>query len=323
MLYSSKVIRTSFRLSPKHKYRYWSNNKQYNQTWIRFKSSLSSSSSYPTSVYLKTLGVYGFSLTLILSPIIIDKMFGKAKELLLSDEQIIDFEQSRLNAEIRIDYERAYRDSVLKPEERHSFLDKISHHIYVFYRLTQLSFIFLPTFILTPLAILFDSFRPLWWRIVKLSLETAGGCWIKLGQWASTRPDLFPDEVINQLSDFQNKCPDHPFSATKRMILENYGAEIDELFVDFDSKPIASGAIAQVYKAKLKQDGREVAVKVLHPHIRQQIIVDLNFMHTVAKIISLIPSIEWMSLDESLEQFSMTMANQVCLFIKHIDFIIS
>lgn len=274
---------------------------------------------YSNMVYFKSSLIVGTSALLFLSPFLIDRFIGRARKILLSDDEIIDFEKSKLNAEKRVDYERAFRDQVLKPEEPLTWMDNIRHYGYYGYRSVRLGIIFLPVVVLAPLAILFKFLRPLWWRTVKISLETAGGCWIKLGQWASTRPDLFPEDVVEQLSDFQNKCPAHPFSYTREVIEEGYGVALEDIFDDFQEEPIASGAIAQVYRARLKIDSQEIAVKILHPGIRKEILVDLNMMKFVSRVFMLLPSTEWTSMDEAIEQFSINMANQVCK-LEYVDF---
>lgn len=263
--------------------------------------------------------ILGGSALLALSPFIIEKIMKRAN-IVLTDEEIIDFEKSKLNAEKRIDYERAFREQNLKPEEPKTVMDIIRHHTYVAYRFTQLTILFVPVALLAPLAALFKFVRPIWWNMLKFSLEAAGGCWIKLGQWASTRPDLFPEYVIAELGNLQNSCPSHSFSFTKKTIEEGYGAALEDIFEEFEVEPIASGAIAQVHKAKLKIDGQELAVKILHPGVRRQILVDLNMMHLFARLVSLIPSTEWMSLDEAILQFSTNMASQVSNYLINNDY---
>jgi hypothetical protein len=71
---------------------------------------------------------------------------------------------------------------------------------------------------------------------------------IKWAQWASTRPDIFPESLCSVLSTLQSQAPEHSFSFTKKQIRNELGAPIEEVFETFSVRPIASGSIAQVYK---------------------------------------------------------------------------
>lgn len=178
-------------------------------------------------------------------------------------------------------------------------------------RMIQLGFIFAPSIVLSVWAFLLPFTRPMWWRLLQSSVDMAGGCWIKLGQWATTRPDIFPASMLDQFDRLQDQCSPHSFEDTREIIRQNYNAEIEELFEDFSSTPIAVGAIAQVYRAKLKLTGEEVAVKVLHPHITSSIQIDLHIMTVCANLTALIPGSEWMGLNDAVEQFGHTMLAQL------------
>lgn len=91
---------------------------------------------------------------------------------------------------------------------------------------------------------------------------------------------------------------------------------MDQLFDEFCPTPIASGAIAQVHKAKSKLDGQPVAVKILHPGIERLIGLDLRIMELGAKMVSCLPTTEWMSLPEAIDEFSARMICQVDLRIE-------
>ena len=107
-----------------------------------------------------------------------------------------------------------------------------------------------------------------------------GPCMIKLGQWAATRPDLFPLELCHRLARLHRSVPTHPYAHTEEQMRLAYGREVEEVFLHFDKEPIASGAIAQVYTAVM-QDGTKVAVKVRHPHVTDTITQDLRIIRSV------------------------------------------
>ena len=114
------------------------------------------------------------------------------------------------------------------------------------------------------------------------ALEELGPCFIKLGQLLSTRPDLLPADYIQALSRLQSTVT--PVAAEKVIcIIESeLGAPIAELFQSFDCEPLATASMAQVHRAVLR-DGTEVAVKVQRPGVRQQIEIDLEVLHEVAR----------------------------------------
>jgi len=84
---------------------------------------------------------------------------------------------------------------------------------------------------------------------------------IKWGQWSSTRPDMFPEELCVVLSKLHADSPVHSYEFTKLQIEKEFHATIDEIFEEFNPIPLASGSIAQVYKGRL--NGEIVAIKVL------------------------------------------------------------
>lgn len=182
-------------------------------------------------------------------------------------------------------------------------------------RIGNLMLLFTPLVIFLPLTII-PFFRRRWWSLLRWTLQTAGGCWIKLGQWASTRPDLFPEELIQTVQGLQDHNPAHSFLQTQEIIRKSFNAEIDQLFDDFSPTPIASGAIAQVHKAKSKLDGQVVAVKILHPGIERLIGLDLRIMSLGARMINYLPTTEWMSLPEAIDEFSQRMICQADLHIE-------
>ena len=91
---------------------------------------------------------------------------------------------------------------------------------------------------------------------------------IKFAQWASTRPDVLTSNIHRIFCQFRDNCPPHNFDETVQIINEEYG-DICEKFTDFTVYPIASGSIAQVYKAYIGE--REVAVKIKHPGIEKSL----------------------------------------------------
>lgn len=116
---------------------------------------------------------------------------------------------------------------------------------------------------------------------LRLALEALGPIFVKFGQMLSTRRDLLPQDIADELAKLQDQVP--PFSSeTALSILEkSYEQKIDQVFFKFDKTPIASASVAQVHLAVL-HDGTEVAVKVLRPGIAPIITHDVALMDTGA-----------------------------------------
>ncbi|MDC1138723.1 AarF/UbiB family protein [Gammaproteobacteria bacterium] len=115
------------------------------------------------------------------------------------------------------------------------------------------------------------------------ALETAGPIFVKFGQLLSTRPDFLDEEIIQELQRFQNNLK--PFSSKEAMeiIEKDLGRPIDELFVDFNSLPLAAASIAQVHEATLKS-GEEVVVKVVRPNLEKKIKDDISILKMLGKV---------------------------------------
>lgn len=127
---------------------------------------------------------------------------------------------------------------------------------------------------------------------IRLALEALGPIFVKFGQVLSTRRDLLPDDVSDELAKLQDRVP--PFSSEQsKIIIENaLGQPIENIFTYFDPHPVASASVAQVHFAILRGHdshpewlNKEVAIKVLRPGILPVIESDLALMHDLARII--------------------------------------
>ncbi|MBI1942285.1 MAG: ubiquinone biosynthesis regulatory protein kinase UbiB, partial [Betaproteobacteria bacterium] len=123
-------------------------------------------------------------------------------------------------------------------------------------------------------------------RAVRLreALEMLGPIFVKFGQVLSTRRDLLPQDIADELAKLQDRVP--PFAAELAVaeVERSLGKSVQELFLQFDREPIASASVAQVHLARLK-DGTEVAVKVLRPGVEQAIADDVLLLEAAAGLL--------------------------------------
>ncbi len=113
-------------------------------------------------------------------------------------------------------------------------------------------------------------------------LERLGPAYVKLGQILSTRGDLLPPPYLLALSRLQDNCEPFPFEEVEKIIVSELGVRLSKAFAEFSKEPLAAASLGQIHKARMR-DGREVAVKVQRPCIREQILQDLEIFADVAE----------------------------------------
>ena len=122
---------------------------------------------------------------------------------------------------------------------------------------------------------------------LRMALERLGPIFVKFGQVLSTRRDLVPLDIADELARLQDRVPPFPAAASAALIERALGRRIADVFARFDAEPVASASIAQVHFAQLhgsgSAPGREVAVKVLRPGVLKTIEDDLELLHTLAR----------------------------------------
>jgi ubiquinone biosynthesis protein len=121
-------------------------------------------------------------------------------------------------------------------------------------------------------------------RRFRKALEELGPTFVKFGQVLSTRPDLIPPSVIQELSLLQENVPPFPSDQVFRALEAEFGRPARDLFAEFDPVPVAAGSLAQVHKAK-SHDGRELAVKVRRPDAVREVERDLSLMTELALLV--------------------------------------
>jgi len=120
---------------------------------------------------------------------------------------------------------------------------------------------------------------------LRLSLQSLGPIYIKLGQMLSTRRDLLSPIYADQLAYLQDNVPAFDGEIAIKQIEEAFQKPIQDIFTNFDKVALASASIAQVHTATLKEDGREVVIKVTRPDIHQTIVADIQLMKWLAGLV--------------------------------------
>ncbi len=118
---------------------------------------------------------------------------------------------------------------------------------------------------------------------IRRVLEDLGPIFVKFGQILSTRRDLLPDDIADELAKLQDRVPPFPGEQARKLIEKTYGRPVQELFLSFEEAPLASASVAQVHAARL-HDGRDVVLKVLRPRIEKVIRRDVSLLYIVAEL---------------------------------------
>jgi ubiquinone biosynthesis protein len=116
---------------------------------------------------------------------------------------------------------------------------------------------------------------------LRLALEALGPIFVKFGQILSTRRDLIPLDVADELAKLQDQVPPFDYALVEQVITQTYGKPLNEVFSQFDQAPVASASVAQVHFAHLP-DGKPVAVKILRPGIASIIKKDIKLLDSAA-----------------------------------------
>lgn len=152
------------------------------------------------------------------------------------------------------------------------------------------------------------------WGYLVWSMEVLGPTFIKYGQWASTRRDLFPALLIEKLQRLQDNTSIHSWDTTVSEVTKALG-EGWEQTLRLDKEPIGSGCVAQVYKGHLLEGdtATEVAVKLLHPGVRETIEADMALMKAAARWLETLPRLHYLSILDTIIQFEEVMLLQLDL----------
>ncbi|XP_030473180.2 uncharacterized protein LOC115690840 [Syzygium oleosum] len=255
------------------------------------------------------------SLGLIRSPLVVPSIFAfTTGQLAWAERSFVD-----------TDYYPSPNAFYKRAQHGHAVVTSLVYAVYegivLLLRALYLMILFSPSIMMAPFVDCCGTqFRRLWLQVVLRTLERAGPAFIKWGQWAATRPDLFPRDLCAQLAELHTKAPQHSFKYTRKTIEKAFGRKLSDIFEHFEEVPVASGSIAQVHRASLRsrypdQQAKPmvVAVKVRHPGVGESIRRDFAIINLAAKVSNFIPTLKWLRLDESVQQFAVFMMSQVDL----------
>lgn len=182
-----------------------------------------------------------------------------------------------------------------------SFRQRFMRRVRMFLRACALVVIWSPALLLLPCAY-FERTWPMYVDVAASCFRRSGPVAMKLAQWVASRPDVFPQLVCDRLAVFQHTAPVHPGAVTLRL-LEAEGPDFNRHLSHVALEPIGSGTVAQVHRALW--DGHDVAVKILHPRIREHVTIDLQLARGVASLVTWIaPSTYYMDLVGTVAEFT-------------------
>lgn len=118
------------------------------------------------------------------------------------------------------------------------------------------------------------------------ALETNGGIYIKLGQHITALTYLLPEEWTSTMIPLQDRCPETSMQEIRELFFTDMGVSLEDLFSEFDPKPLGVASLAQVHIATLKSTGKKVAVKVQHPTLKEFVPLDVKLTQIVFKLMA-------------------------------------
>jgi ubiquinone biosynthesis protein len=150
---------------------------------------------------------------------------------------------------------------------------------------------------------------------IRLALEALGPIFIKFGQTLSTRRDLLPDDIGEELTKLQDNCPAFEGDLAVKIIEKSLGGALKDWFKTFDKTPLASASVAQVHSGVLLS-GESIVVKVIRPNIDKTIQRDINWMFMLARWVDRLPVGKKLRPLELVETFESIITNELDLHLE-------
>lgn len=197
-----------------------------------------------------------------------------------------------------------------------SLIQRIKHWLRVALHLGKLVTLAFPLALTAPVILATRSVAPSieqqWWEYALWSAQYVSPALMKFLQWASTRRDLFPASFCDRFARFHEQAPTHSWYQTEEALRMAFGADWRSI-MEVSKQPIGSGCIAQVYRGRLLATNEDIAVKVIHPHVKALVELDLDLMRSAVKLIEAIPRLRWLGGSDSVEEFASIMNRQLNL----------
>jgi aarF domain-containing kinase len=150
------------------------------------------------------------------------------------------------------------------------------------------------------------------------AIQRLGPCFIKMAQWASSRPDLFPPKLIERIEKFQDDVQiSYPMSVIENTLRDAFGDDWKTKIV-LETKPLGTGSVAQVFQGLLKTagastEGIKVAIKMIHPHVEELVRTDMELLTMFATWVDKMPSMEVFAFGDTVKDFATCMNQQLDL----------
>lgn len=155
-----------------------------------------------------------------------------------------------------------------------------------------------------------------WWALALRFVESAGPTFIKLCQWAATRNDLFPAAMTKRFAKLHDSVAPHGIEHTKQTLEDAFGEDWSTKLHISSSGVLGSGCIAQVYKgtATIQGQQRDVAVKVVHPRVRDLVEIDMLLLRSFGSFLeTMVPSLKYLGVQQAIHNFEFLMERQLDL----------
>ncbi len=147
---------------------------------------------------------------------------------------------------------------------------------------------------------------------LRLALESLGPIFVKFGQVLSTRRDLLPPDIADELKRLQDQVPPFPGDQARAVVEDELGMTVALAFARFDPEPLASASIAQVHGARL-HSGEEVVVKIIRPGIHRVMRQDMALMYRFARLLTLVPEARRLRPVEVVRDYEATLFDELDL----------